>query len=294
MKYFHPKRYWRLIKEALNNFYLYYLLPDKWYLRLKFKQVHGAKLNLKNPQSIDEKLQWIKLYDRKPIYHTMIDKISAKKWIEEQIGTKEHTIPLLGKWESFDDIDFNQLPNQFVLKCNHDSYSWVIVRDKTLLNKEKCQEKLTTALNRNYYRTENKQWGYDKIRPFIMAEKYLTGDKLEYQVFCNNGQPQFFLVRSDLGDAIDGFNVCYDLDWNKLDYRNDKSDVQLLPPIYLSQMINIARILSKDTLHLRVDFYGMKEKFYIGELTFYSNGGDFHNFSEQGKKALTDTLILPI
>lgn len=295
MRYFHPKRYYRLIKEALRSFFLYYLLPDRWYLQLKYRQVHGEKLNLKKPQTIDEKLQWIKLYDRKPIYHTMIDKIAAKKWIEEQIGKDEYTIPLLGQWESFDEIDFEGLPKQFVLKCNHDSASWILVRDKYKLDVERARERLTNALRCNYYRGENKQWGYDGIKPMIMAERYLVGDKLEYQCFCNNGEPQFFLVRSDLGDSMGGFNVCYDLNWNKLDYRVDKyANINLSPPYYLQKMIEISKVLAKDTLHLRVDFYGMENALYIGELTFYSNGGDFHNFSEEGKKALTETLVLPI
>ena len=294
MRYFHPKRYYRLIKEALRSFFLYYLLPDRWYLQLKYRQVHGEKLNLKKPQTIDEKLQWIKLYDRKPIYHTMIDKIAAKKWIEEQIGTDEYTIPLLGQWESFDEIDFEGLPKQFVLKCNHDSASWILVRDKYQLDVERARERLTNALRCNYYRGENKQWGYDTIKPMILAEEYLTEDKFEYQVFCNNGDPQFILVRSDLGDAKGGFNVCYDLDWKRLDYRVDRYEVSLLPPPYLLDLIRIAKILSRNTLHLRVDFYGMKENFRIGELTFYSNGGDFHNFSEEGKRALSKALTLPI
>ena len=101
MKYFHPKKYWRLLKEKLERFFLYYLLPDKVYLKMKFKQVHGTELNLDNPQTIDEKLQWIKLNDRKSIYHTMIDKIASKSFIEQRLGTTEYTIPLLGKWEKY-------------------------------------------------------------------------------------------------------------------------------------------------------------------------------------------------
>ena len=295
MKYFHPKKYWRLLKEKLERFFLYYLLPDKVYLKMKFKQVHGTELNLDNPQTIDEKLQWIKLNDRKPIYHTMIDKIASKSFIEQRLGTTEYTIPLLGTWEKYEDIDFSTLPNEFVLKCNHDSYSWIIVRDKSKLDHTAAKEKLSKALKVNYYHEENKQWGYDGIKPMIMAEHYLAGEKLEYQCFCNNGEPQFFLVRSDLGDSKGGFNVCYDLNWNRLDYRIDKYlNINLLPPPYLRRMIEISKVLAKDTLHLRVDFYGMENALYMGELTFYSNGGDFHNFSEEGKKALTETLVLPI
>lgn len=295
MKHLHPRKIIRITKESLYNFFWYYLLPDKLYYKIQYRKVHGCQLNIKNPKSIDEKLQWIKLYDRKPIYHMMIDKVASKQFVEERLGTNEYTIPLLGVWNTFDEIDFDMLPKQFVLKCNHDSYSWIIVRDKQLLNKEAARIKLSKALKTNYYYTENKQWGYDSIPPRIMAEYYLAKEKLEYQIFCNNGIPIFFLVRSDLGDAKNGFNVCYDLDWNKVDYRKDKyPDIQLERPYNFDKMIEIAAILSRNTLHLRVDFYEMDGKLYIGELTFYSNGGDFHNFSEEGKQRLTETLTLPL
>lgn len=295
MRYIHPKKLFHKALELIHNTFLYYIVPDKLYYYVKYRRIHHCKLNLKKPITIDEKLQWIKLYDRKPIYHTMIDKIASKQFVEEKLGTNEYTIPLLGVWGTFDEIDFDMLPNQFVLKCNHDSYSWIIVRDKTQLNKETARNKLSIALKTNYYHTENKQWGYDKIKPLIMAEYFLSKDKLEYQVFCNNGIPIFFLVRSDLAEARDGWNVCYDLNWQKVEYRTSSyPQVQLPKPINFDKMIEIATILSKDTLHLRVDFYEMEGKLYVGELTFYSNGGDFHNFSEEGKKKLASTLRLPI
>lgn len=285
---------WRLIRQKFYDFWWYYMLPDKLYLEIEYRKIHRQKLNLETPQTIDEKLQWIKLYDRKPIYHTMIDKIEAKSFIESTLGTNKYTVPLLGKWKSFDEIDFSCLPNQFVLKCNHDSFSWIIVRDKSTLDKDAARQKLMVALNRNYYHTMNKQWGYDNITPMIMAEELLPDNKIEYQIFCNNGIPQFFLVRNDLGDSNGGFDMCYSLNWEKLDYRVKKYDINVPKPLYASEMIAVAAQLAKNTLHLRVDFYGLEEKFYIGELTFYSNGGDFHNFSELGKAALTRTLTLPI
>lgn len=291
---FHPRRMWRLMSQRLYDLWWYYILPDKLYLQIKYKQVHGVDLNLKDPQTIDEKLQWIKLYDRKPIYHMMIDKIEAKLFVERVLGTNRYTVPLLGKWESFEDIDFTQLPDRFVLKCNHDSCSWIIVRDKSKLDKYAARLKLTEALHRNYYHYLNKQWGYNNITPMIMAEEFLPDDKIEYQIFCNNGIPQFFLVRNDLGDSSGGFDICYSLNWEKLDYRVKKYDINIPSPSYICEMIIVATQLAKNTLHLRVDFYGYKDRFYVGELTFYSNGGDFHNFSERGKVALAKTLTLPI
>jgi len=167
----------------MRDFFVYYLVPDKLYLIYKYKKTHGVKPDLDQPESIDEKLQWIKLHDRKPIYHKMIDKVAAKDFVEQRLGTDEFTIPLLGCWKSFDDIDFSTLPEQFVLKCNHDSYSWIICKNKNELDKVAARNKLTEALKRNYYRGSNKQWGYDKIDRMIMAEQYLDKEKLEYQVF---------------------------------------------------------------------------------------------------------------
>jgi len=295
MKFFHPKRWRRRICDYFHDKFWYYIVPDVLYMKIEYRRAHNCSLNLKRPQTIDEKLQWIKLYDRKPIYHTMIDKIASKHYVEGILGTKKYTIPLLGCWDTFEEIDFNSLPNQFVLKCNHDSGSWVIVRDKERLDKDKAREKLTSALRINYYHTKDKQWGYDSIKPKIMAEYYLAKEKLEYQVFCNNGQPVFILVRSDLGDSKNGFNVCYDTDWKKVDYRIDKfPEVEIERPVNFAEMVEIAIALSKDTLHLRVDFYEIKGRLYIGELTFYSNGGNFHNFTEEGRRKLSETLQLPV
>ena len=263
---------------------------------MKFRKDHNIKLDLRNPTTIDEKLQWIKLYDRKQIYHTMIDKIASRDFITTELRTDQYNIPIYGYWSHFEDIDFLSLPEQFVLKCNHDSGSWIICKDKKHLDYAAAKKKLEKALRVNYYHYQNKQWGYDHIQPYILAEKYLDKEKIEYQVFCNNGIPLFFLVRTDLGDKKgEGYNICYSLDWEKKDYRlNNYPDVELDRPIHLDEMLHISKILSKNTLHLRVDFYETDGQLYIGELTFYSNGGDFHNFSEQGKRALSDTLHLPI
>lgn len=298
MRKLHPRRAIRKCREALTAFIKYYCIPDKIYLSLKYRMEHGKKLNLKNPQTIDEKIQWIKLYDRKPEYHIMIDKIASRDFIADRLGTTKYSIPLYGSWNHFDDIDFSLLPDQFVLKCNHDSASWIICRDKRALNLQKAKEKLERALGQNYYHYSNKQWGYDGIKPRILAEMLLNTEMIEYQVFCNNGNPVFILARTDLGDSShgrNGYNVCYSLEWEKKEYRvQSYPDIQLRKPQFLEKMIEIAGILSKNTLHLRVDFFETSEALFIGELTFYSNGGNFHNFSEEGRKILSETLHLPI
>lgn len=295
MRFIHPKRWWNTIL-SIPDFIKYWLLPDRILLKWEFYHEHHSRLNLTNPQSIDEKLQWIKLYDRKPIYHTMIDKIACKQFVAEKIG-KEYVVPLLGEWSRFEDIDFSSLPNSFVLKCNHDSGSYIIVPEKDKLDITTAYYKLNNALKRDYYHYDHKQWGYKGISPKIFAEEYLPKDLIEYQVFCNNGEPVFFLVRNDLGERENsGFCVCYSTDWQKRAYRTiDYPNITIQKPHNYSKMLMFARILAKDTLHLRVDYYETSDgKLFISELTFYSHGGNFCNFNEIGKDILSKSLHLPI
>lgn len=175
MKYFHPRKWYRISKEKLRAIFLYYLLPDKVYLKYRYKQVMGKKLNLKNPQSFNEKMQWLKLYDRNPAYHKMVDKYEAKKFVANIIG-EEYIIPTYGVWDSFEEIDFNALPNEFVLKCTHDAASTIVCKDKSTFDRDFANKKLTKALKQNYYRFENKQWAYKNIKPRIIAEKFMEDD----------------------------------------------------------------------------------------------------------------------
>lgn len=298
-KKIHLKRIIRQIQKKTVSFVsncYYHLIPDKLYYIIQYYRDHHKFLSFSHPSTIDEKLQWIKLFDRKPIYHVMIDKIKSKSFVTEVLGTDQYIVPLLGVWDHYSKIDFNKLPEKFVLKCNHDSYSWIIVRDKSKINHQITRNKLEASLSRDYYYTKNKQWGYKRIKPQIMAETLLEGNNFaEYQLFCNNGIPQFVLVRTDLGDTDGGYNICYSLDWQKLDYRIEKyPDINLPRPAQLEQMISISHCLSKNTLHLRVDFFIVDERLYVGEMTFYSNGGNFHNFTQEAKDHLCDTLTLPI
>lgn len=289
----HPRKWLNSVKR-IPQFFWYWVVPDSIVLRWEFKKEHHKRLRLSNPQTIDEKLQWIKLHDRKPIYHTMIDKIASKQFISNKIGAG-YTIPLLGAWTRFEDIDFKSLPDSFVLKCNHDSNSYVIVKDKQKLNFNKAKNRLSNAVSRDYYHFEHKQWGYKDIPPMILAEEYLFGNMIEYQVFCNNSVPIFFLVRNDLGENNGGYCVCYSMDWKKKDYYvKNYPDVDIPKPKNFEKMVSFARVLSQDTLHLRVDYYETDDgKLYVGELTFYSHGGNFCNFTEEAKHLLSETLSLP-
>lgn len=184
-----------------------HVIPDRLYLKLKFRQKMGKWPDLDNPKTFNEKLQWLKLHDRKPIYSTMVDKYEAKRYIADIIG-EEYIIPTLGVWDRFEDIDFDALPNQFVLKCTHDSGGLVIVCDKSSMNLDAARKKINRSMKRNYY-WHGREWAYKNVKPRIIAEQYMEdgnpGEKPEridagltdYKVHCFNGKPKLILVCKD-------------------------------------------------------------------------------------------------
>ena len=184
----------RVAREGVFN-----CLSDKAFLKLLYWARVGKKLNLKNPKSYNEKLQWIKLYDRKPEYTVMVDKYSVREYIKEKIG-EDYLIPLLGVWDSFDEIDFDKLPDQFVLKCTHDSGGLVICKDKSKLDIEKARTKINKCLKRNFYKY-NREWVYKDVKPRIIAEKFMvdeSGTELkDYKFFCFDGEPKAMFIATD-------------------------------------------------------------------------------------------------
>ena len=167
---------WDLVRIAKNH-KLLNCLPDSAYLKLVYRQSVGKKLNLKNPQTFNEKLQWLKLYDRRPEYTRMVDKYEAKRYVAERIG-EEYIIPTFGVWDRFDDIDFERLPNQFVLKCTHDSGGLVVCRDKSRLDFQVARKKIEKSLKTNYY-LHSREWPYKNVKPRIIAEQYMEDESTE-------------------------------------------------------------------------------------------------------------------
>lgn len=223
-------------------------LPDSWVLRFKYHQTFGRKLNLKNPKTFNEKLQWLKLNDRKPEYTIMVDKIEAKKWVANKIGT-EYIIPTLGVWEHPEDIDFSLLPNQFVLKTNHDSGAVIICKDKTKLNVDEARKKLATSLKRNYYLL-GREWPYKNVKRRILAEKYLVDESgyelKDFKIFCFNGNPEFIQVDFDrFADSGHKRNL-YSTNWELLNfqygYPSDKFH-KIERPTNLEEMLKCASTL---------------------------------------------------
>lgn len=268
-----------LNKAIFSNFskmYLARILTDKTYIKKQYKAFLGKKLNLKNPQTFNEKLQWLKLYNRKLEYSILVDKQEVKKHISKAIG-EEYVIPTLGVWSKFSEIDFNKLPNQFVLKCTHDSGSVVICRDKNSFNMENANKKLSRALRRNMF-WHGREWPYKNVKPRIIAEEYINdGDNVclpVYKFMCFDGEPK--IIQSIQNDKQVNESVDYfDTKWNILDIRQGfpNSEKPLAKPENLNKMLKIARELSKGHSFIRIDLYMVGDKIYFSEYTFYSDCG---------------------
>lgn len=251
---------------------------DEWFVRRNYEVSMGKKIDLVAPSSFNEKLQWLNLYDRKPIYTQMVDKYEAKEYVAKIIGEK-YIIPTLGVWDRFDEIDFNKLPNQFVLKCTHDSGGLAICRDKSTFNFEAAKKKINASLNRDYYLV-GREWPYKNVRRRIIAEKYMQdGDQRElrdYKFYCFNGEPQFLYLSEGLENHATAHISFVNLDWTFAPFgRNDYAPFTQLPdkPKNFAEMIDISRKLSAGIPFLRVDLYEINGKVYFGELTFTPKGG---------------------
>lgn len=283
-----------MIPLGFQNHGLGKFIPDEMFIRCKFREQMGYSLNLRHPVTFNEKLQWLKLHDRKPLYTTLVDKYAVKEYVANIIGD-EYVIPTIGVWENFDDINFKELPNQFVLKCTHDSGGLVICKDKKTLEMMGTKKKIESSLNTNYY-LAGREWPYKNVQRKIIAEKYMedekTKDLRDYKFFCFNGK-----VR------------CYKIDFNrftchKANYYDENSllidvgekmcppdhNILLEQPTRLSEMIELAQKLSHSIPFVRVDFYEVNEKVYFGEMTFYPAAG-FGAFSFEGNDKMLGEWI---
>lgn len=253
------------------------VLNDEIYLKMLFKERLGYSLNLDDPKTFNEKLNWIKLNDRKPIYTTMVDKCEAKKYVASIIGDK-YIIPTIGVWEKFEDINFDKLPNQFVLKCTHDSGGLVICREKATLDIDKARHKINRALKENYYLV-GREWPYKNIKPRIIAEKYMADGKDEkkaltdYKFYTMNGKVRAVMIVTDRGVSTKA--DYFDRNFNRLNFTwgYPNSGKQLSKPANYEKMIELAEQLAVETIEVRVDFYDINGDIYFGELTFFDGSG---------------------
>ena len=264
----------RTVKEIIKK--LVGLIPSKLWISYRFKVRTGEKMDWKNPKTFNQKLQWLKLYNRRPEYTTMVDKYEVKKYVAERIG-EEYIIPTLGVWDRFEDIDFDALPDQFVLKCTHDSGGLIIVRDKSKLDKEAARKMFRVALNRNHY-SVNREWPYKNVKPRIIAEQYMKDEQAEdlpvYKIFCFGGEP--YIIQAIQNDKQPNESIDYfDIGWDKLPLRQNfpNSEHPLPAPKTLDKMLQYAGVMSTRHPFLRVDFYEVNGKMYFSEFTFFSDSG---------------------
>lgn len=272
--------YWHhpnvVLSKILVHFFIW--LPDKVYLKLKFRFAMGKKLDLKEPKSYSEKLQWLKLYNRKPEYTMMVDKVKAKEYVASVIG-EEFIIPTLGVWDSPDEIDFDKLPERFVLKCNHNSGTGMyICKDKSEMDVEKVKAELRKGLRQNYF-IRNREWPYKDVERKVFAEAYMEdefGELRDYKWFCFNGEVKALFIATDRskGEHATRFDF-FDTEYNHLPFTNGHPNADMLPkkPKKFHEMIALAAKLSEGIPHVRIDFYEVNGHIYFGEMTFFHWSG---------------------
>ena len=268
------------IYQYLIDIGIFAWIPDKKYIKhLYYKKFH-KKLDLNNPTTFNEKLQYLKLYNRKSEYSNMVDKYESKKYVSKIIG-EEYIIPTLGIWNKFEDIDFDKLPEQFVLKCTHDSGGVYICKDKEKINKRKLKIKFKLLLKRNFY-YRFREYVYKDLKHRIIAEKYMGNNLNDYKIFCFNGEPKIILVCSNRSKNYKNTNF-YDTNWNLMPFTrsNHKNNTEKIEkPKKLEEMLDIAKKLSKGIPFVRIDLYNINKKIYFGEMTFMPSGG-FEGFEPE-------------
>lgn len=275
---------------------LFHVLSDENYLKIRYYISFHKKLNLMSPKSFNEKLQWLKLYNRNPKYTEMVDKYEVKQIVSNIIGD-DYIIPTYGLYENVDDIDFLSLPKSFVIKCTHDSGSVIICNNKDEINIRKIKRRLSFFLKKNHF-FAGREWPYKNVKPRIIIEEYIEDSKYkelrDYKFYCFNGVVKMYFIskgRKDgkpLYDYFDRNGNFIDLRWGK-----NNSGGKVEKPINLEEMISKAEALSNGIPEVRVDFYEANGKVYFGEMTFFDGCGFERIEPEKWDMILGEWLILP-
>ena len=274
VRYISDDRYRFLVNAASGK---YNSMPDEEYIRKKYYAKMGKELNLDNPETFNEKLSWMKLHYRNPAYPVLADKYRVKQFISDTIGD-QYVIPLYGVWDTFDAIDFSSLPDQFVLKCTHDSGGLSICKDKSCFDIDKARRKIERSLQRNYFYV-GREWQYKEIQPRIIAEAYMedtqTHELRDYKFFCFDGKVKAMFIATDRqSDSPTTFDF-FDENFNHFDVRQGHPNARVLPkkPLNFELMKSLAEKLSVGIPHVRVDFYEVNGDVYFGEMTFFHFDG---------------------
>lgn len=298
------KRLFNAVKEP-NKLFLFLAdkhcfdaMDDKLYLKLKYRAKTKKRLDIDNPKTFNEKLQWLKLYDRKPEYSLMVDKYRVREYISEQIGS-EYLIPMIGVWDSSGEIDFEALPERFAVKCNHNSgLGMCICTDKSKLDTDAVRKELDNGLSQNYYLT-GREWPYKDVPRKIVAEQFLESDAgglTDYKIHCFNGVPKFILVCRDRFAQSGLTEDFYTVDWKHMEIKRPdipNASETVSKPEKLDEMLELAKKLSNGIPFLRIDFYFVNGKIYFSELTFYPASG-FEGFAPpEWDRTFGEWLVLP-
>ena len=276
----HPKKLLNYIENKRLHSSYGKKLDDETYVRRMFKLEMGYDLNLENPRTFNEKLQWLKLYNRRPEYTTMVDKYEVKKYVADKIGEK-YVVPLYGVWDKFEDIDFDSLPERFVLKTTHDCGGVVVCKDKSEFDKAEAKTFLEKHLAREYF-FHGREWPYKNVKPRIIAEQYMVDesgyDLKDYKFFCFGGEVKLCMIERDRakgrnGHAVDFFDRNFEHQNITVDgYPNAAQHYE--KPSNYDELLAIAEKLAKNIPHIRVDLYNVNGRVYFGELTFFQASGN--------------------
>jgi hypothetical protein len=267
-------------------------IPDEPYLKMVFWIKTGKKLNLKNPRTFCDKLNWLKLHDFKPEFTRLADKIAVRDHIKELLG-EDICLPLLGVWEHYDDIDFDTLPDKFVMKCNHDSGSVKIIRDKSSMDHAALREFFEGRLKLNPF-VLGREYPYKDIKPMILVEKFMTSntgrDIRDYKFLCFDGIPRYMFVISDR--STDCRSDFYDMDFNRLPIVDTypMSDEPMEKPVFFDEMVELVTKLAQGLRTVRIDLYEIDGKIYFGEYTFYDGGGFWPKEPEEWEYRMGDLI----
>ncbi len=273
-------------------------IPDELFLKIVYWGELDRKLDLESPNWFSEKIQWLKLHDRNPEYVNMVDKLLVKDIVADRIG-REYIIPTYGSWDSAESIDFDSLPNAFVIKCNHDSGGIAICRDKASFDRKAAVSKLADHLKRDAYYF-GREWPYKGVKKKIIAEKLLIDpekeDLVDYKIFCFGGEPKYCqVIKNRNSDETIDF---YDLEWNRMPFTGlglglgpKKGGITAIPINY-AKMIEIAKELAKGTIFVRIDLYNIAGRIFFGEFTLYPKSGFGKFFPEEWNLRLGDMINL--
>ena len=255
----------------------FFIKDDRKYIEFIWKHRMDYPLNLDNPRTFNEKLQWLKLYDRRDIYTTLVDKLEVKKYVASIIGD-QYIIPTIGIWDSVEDINFDELPNQFVLKTTHSSGGMAICKDKTTFDFNKAKKKLSKSIKNDYYML-GREWPYKNVKRRIIAEPYLedfkTKELRDYKFFCFSGFPKLMFIATDRQNREEPYFDFYDMDFNHINLRHGHPNAPVPPsrPDNFELMKQLATTLSMELIEARIDFYEANGNVYFGEITLFHHNG---------------------